>query len=285
MCQFLDWCADNQRDATTPDELDDLLTDYLHELYEDNGGVGKTTASHTIFGLVKYLPRCSGQLPTAMASLKGWLKLRPSTSYPPLTWELAVVLACHLTSRGHLREGVGVLLSFDCLLRVGELVGLRRCDVADSGDLRLGSEYRGTALRLRHTKTGPNQWVQVDNSAVRDLLRCAVRSAAKSTDFLFPFTAASYRTKFKAACSELGLSSLYVPHSLRHGGATRLHLLGRSVEDILMRGRWQSTKSARRYIQAGRALLLNARVPQALVEVGSVLSRDVVLALSRALSQ
>jgi len=283
--QFLDWCTENNYDATTTEELDDLLTDYLHELYEDNGGVGKTTASHTIFGLLKYLPRCSGHLPTAMASLQGWLKLRPSTSYPPLTWELAVVLACHLTSQSHLRQGVGLLLSFDCLLRVGELVGLRKCDVADSGDMRLGAEYRGTALRLRHTKTGPNQWVQVENSAVRDLLRCVVRSTVRSTDLLFPFSAASYRTKFKGACADLGLSSLYVPHSLRHGGATRLHLLGRSLEDILMRGRWQSTKSARRYIQAGRALLLNARVPQHLVEVGSILAGDVVFALSRALSQ
>jgi len=30
--QFLDWCTENNYDATTTEELDDLLTDYLHEL-------------------------------------------------------------------------------------------------------------------------------------------------------------------------------------------------------------------------------------------------------------
>jgi len=38
-------------------------------------------------------------------------------------------------------------------------------------------------------------------------------------------------------CRELGLSAAYVPHSLRHGGATRLHMAGVPLDDILMRGR------------------------------------------------
>ena len=34
-----------------------------------------------------------------------------------------------------------------------------------------------------------------------------------------------------------------------------------TVEDIARHGRWASTKSARHYIQAGRALLLTTSVP------------------------
>ena len=75
---------------------------------------------------------------------------------------------------------------------------------------------------------------------------------------------------------DLGLSSLYVVHSLRHGGATRDHLRGRPLEDILMRGRWASTKSARRYVQAGRSLLLATKVPRRIVELGTIIASDLI---------
>ena len=82
---FLDWCAEHDYDATSTTDLDDLLTEYFHDLYEQNDGTGKGLAANTYYGLVKFLPRVSDELPTALLSLKGWLKLRPSVSYPPLT--------------------------------------------------------------------------------------------------------------------------------------------------------------------------------------------------------
>ena len=58
----------------------------------------------------------------------------------------------------------------------------------------------------------------------------------------------------------------YVPHSLRHGGATcdYLYAGGESLEDILFRGRWASMKSTRQYIQQGPALMAAAstRIPR-----------------------
>lgn len=67
-----------------------------------------------------------------------------------------------------------------------------------------------------------------------------------------------------------------MPHSLRHGGATRLHMAGCKLEDILMRGRWESNKSARRYVQAGRAILLSVAVPAWVAEAGRLMAQDVV---------
>ena len=49
-----------------------------------------------------------------------------------------------------------------------------------------------------------------------------------------------------------------------------------------MRGRWASTKSARRYIQAGRAMLLATEVPVDVAEVGSTLAHDLLLSFSLA---
>lgn len=149
----------------------------------------------------------------------------------------------------------------------------------------MGSGYHGTALRLRKTKTGPNQWVEVHNEQVQLLLRMLVMMTKGNQSLLFPMSSGVYRGLFKRACAQLGLSTSYVPHSLRHGGATYWHLHGHSIEDILLRGRWASTKSARRYVQAGRALLLSTRVPEALGQLATVLCRNVILSVVLSLTQ
>jgi hypothetical protein len=69
---------------------------------------------------------------------------------------------------------------------------------------------------------------------------------------------------------------------LRHGGATRLHLKGVPLEDIMMRGRWASAKSARIYVQASRAVLMATAPPRAVVAVAAALSRTLRASLALA---
>ena len=227
-------------------------------------------------------PELKYQLPRAAQAQRGWAKLFPGQSYPPLTWELAVTIAVQLARNGNTRHGIGVVLAFDCLLRVSELVALRREDVMDSGDARAGFEHRGTMLLLRHTKTGKNKSVAVLDPSVIELLRGLVRTTAPGAR-LFPFSAASFRRSLKGTCAHLGLSARYVPHSLRHGGATRYyHVFGWSVEDVMERGRWASTKSAKLYIQSGVALLGAIAVPPAVARMGMVLVRDIVFGFALA---
>ncbi len=102
---------------------------------------------------------------------------------------------------------------------------------------------------------------------------------------LFPFTTAQYRKVFKCICTQLQLSDLYVPHSLRHGGATRYHLLGHTIGDVELRGRWASSKSARRYIQSGRAMLMSVDIPTTVSSIGAILSQDVFQSFQISLSQ
>jgi hypothetical protein len=54
---------------------------------------------------------------------------------------------------------------------------------------------------------------------------------------------------------------MFTPHSLRHGGATNDFLNNVPMMDIVMRGRWQSAKTARRYVQSGRSLQLQMKQP------------------------
>jgi len=278
---FFSWASDLSEDPTDPDDFDDLLCDYFHYLYDSDQGKGKAHA--TLYGVLMLLPRLEGHLRLASRCIRGWSKLQPAKAYPPLTWELTCLIALRLVMDGSLRFAIGVLLSFDCLLRVGELVNLRREDIADAKDARIGVSAVDMTLRLRSTKTGPNQWVTVTNPIIKRLLR-TILAATPADGHLFPFSTSTYRTRFKAACASLGLSSAYVPHSLRHGGATRAHLLGMPLEDILIRGRWASSKSARRYIQAGRAMLMTMEVADSVQVLAKAVAGDLLLYLSLAQS-
>ena len=100
-----------------------------------------------------------------------------------------------------------------------------------------------------------------------------------NTPGCLPCASAFYR-HFKHACADLGLSKSYVPHSLRHGGATHDFLRGLSLEDILHIGRWASIKSARHYVQEGRALLLSTSVPRDISALSRVLVPRILLAMS-----
>ena len=75
-------------------------------------------------------------------------------------------MAVWMAIRGQHHAALAMLVGFDCYLRIGELLSLKVQDVAVSNDTRLGSAYRGVLLRLAHTKTGRNQAVTVEDSAV-----------------------------------------------------------------------------------------------------------------------
>jgi integrase len=126
--------------------------------------------------------------------------------------------------------------------------------------------------------------VEVLEPVVIEQLRALVRDAAPGA-CLFPFNTAGFRRRVHGACAALGLSAAYVPHSLRHGGATRYsHVKRWPVEDVMVRGRWASTKSARGYIQSLRAVQMAADVPAAVATMGAALATDPPAALRAALA-
>ena len=216
---FLEWAASEQEDAHTVTDFDWVLLEYLHYLYES--GHGKSHANMTFYGIMLFMPVLKFQLPRSAQALRGWNKQVLSKHWPPLTWELAVAIAIQFVRwQARFRQAVAVLLSFDCLLRAGEMANLRGGDVADVNDLRFDMEHKGVVLRLRKTKTGENKSVTVLHPDVIALLRLLVRSTKKGA-LLFPFGAGVFRREFKQVVESLGLHPSFVPHSLRHGGATR----------------------------------------------------------------
>ena len=265
-------------------ELDELGCDYMHYLFEE--GRGRSTAASLLYGLKHFLPGCRRKLHFMTLALRGWERLQPSISYPPLTWELCCAMAIRATKAGYDQHGVAMLLQFDCLLRLSELVALRRRDVIFAGDPRFPRDFRGCLLCLRNSKTGRDQSVAVESPDVIQLLRRLCSALPRADSLLFPFRADAYRRIFKRVAASLGLSPRYVPHSCRHGGATRLYLRNPlAIEYIKLRGRWKSLESAKRYIQQGQVLLTTVDVPAAVAQLGSFFADHLLDSINAALSQ
>ena len=252
--------------------LDRRLAQYIEHLHAAGGSFDY--ASHALNGVVFHRPNMRLKLGESRLRLRGWGRIRKTTSHPPLTWELAVMFAVTMAQSGFHSSAIALLLSFDCYLRVGEMVRLTRADVIMPNDPRMGRSHTAMALRLGRTKTGLNQWVSIRDTAVADLLQFWMQRTARgarSSDSVFPFSPTHFRRLLRSTAVALGVGHIpYVPHSLRHGGATADFLGGSTIEQVMFRGRWKSMESARRYIQAGRALLAMQEVPRELNEEGII---------------
>jgi hypothetical protein len=258
------------------DRVDEVLANYFEHLYSKHESY--STATCTLYGLCLLFPKLYDrtQLCESKLRLKGWRRLQPSTSYPPLTWEMCCAISSIMVLSGHYHHAIATLLSFDCYLRISEFTNLTVNDILHAGvDARSSRVEPRVVVCLKQTKTGRNQSVIVRRALVASLITrfCeSQRSSSDGTDCkLFNFSTASYRKSFKHACNMLNLSQIgYTPHSLRHGGATFDFQSGVAIADIKTRGRWRDTKSAERYIQTGVALLSNYFVPPAAFEVGKL---------------
>jgi integrase len=280
---FLGWCADEREDVALNDytRLDDVVTDYIHYLYFESGSL--SAASNCLHGLILLLPRAQPHMLLSRRALQGWQRKRPHTQWPPLPWPLAVAIAVQLARRRQLRFAVCTLLAFDCLLRISETAGVCGKDVAAAADPRLGgSVSHDVVIRLAVAKTGRNQSVIVDNPAIAALV-VWLRSHTADDQPLLGASAARFREEFKKAAADLNLDPTFVPHSLRHGGASHMFAKHKHVEDIAGRGRWASTKSARHYIQSFRALAMLTKVPAALACSAEVAAVDLSAALTAAI--
>lgn len=261
----------------SPVHIDALLCHFIEHLFRTHGSYDY--ACQSMFGLIYRCPMLRYHLGEARLRLRGWLKLKTKRSHPPITWELAVLFATLMSTWGRHSEAVAVLVAFDCYLRVGELTRLRYTDVVIPNDPRLGEAHTTMALRLAVTKTGPNQWVALNRPEVASVLCNYLQSFPfLDTDLIFGFSPNSFRTLLRDVAVAFGLGHIpYVPHSFRHGGATCDFLHGSTIEQVQFRGRWEATKSARRYIQTARALLIMVQIPDHLHQTGSLMSKELVL--------
>ena len=227
-----------------------------------------------------WLPEASGALPLSRKSVKGWLRLQPPKPYAPMPLHLALASAVLRALAGDFGTAVAILVGFDCWLRISELANLHVSDIIDQRG-HPDPAFCGVVLFLRETKTGARQAVRVADSNVATILvawRDARAQVAGADAALFP-PASALRANLAAALAALlgadrgALGLDFVWHSLRHGGASRALMLGADVQDIMIRGRWRCLESTRRYLQAGRHLLMSIALPPPVLAVAQRFER------------
>ena len=167
--RFGSWCEGMLLSPRTYKELDVALSHYFVDLWFAKKG--KAEATCALYGLDMLVPGIKTHLIRSRRSIRGYNRLQPSTPHPPMPWTVCVSLSIWLSMKGKFAMAVGVLLSFDCYLRVGELLKLVREDFATGSDARLGmgdDDYR-VCLNLRRTKTGEYKGVDIKDEQVKAL--------------------------------------------------------------------------------------------------------------------
>lgn len=127
-----------------------------------------------------------------------------------------------------------------------------------------------------------NQSVRILSPDVAKLVLRLKAVTLPSDTLLAGMSSESFRRLFKKTCSLLGLSDRYVPHSLRHGGATRLWIMGKEISTIKTRGRWKSLDSCERYLQVAESVIGVHRAPSATVKLANMIATNVLKSISDA---
>jgi integrase len=279
--EFARWCGVHGERVVDFVSLDRVLSWYFEWGYE-NGELTLSDANYTFCGVLFYWPRVKGHLVESNRCRLSWSRLYQlgKKARPPLSWELTVLVAATMLSWNRYGEAVATLLAFDCYLRISEYANMK------VQHLSLVGGKQGFVSIVR-AKTGSHQSVTLGRAEVASILRAWLQfrhSVVSSGDSLFGFSAEAYRALFGQVMVALGVDNVgFVPHCLRHGGATCDAMNGVSVESILLRGRWMSSVSARVYINQGRSMLVNAALPPALLQRASVIAGGVVAVFAKRL--
>ena len=233
--------------------LDDSVSNWIRKMWKE--GEPLLTIGDALSALHYYEPMTKRQIPHSWKLFSVWRRVEIPSRAPPLTWVLVKSFAAYFLFHGSLEMATVLMVAFHCLLRTGEFLKLM------TDDIILGKKQ--AIISLRDTKSGrrnsSNEVISVTDPLVLLLLTdlvTSLRTKSLGNLFLFSGTAAQFRRQFKHVCDIFGLQNhAFRPYSLRRGGATDFFQKCQSMEATLLRGRWESTKVARLYINDGLSYL------------------------------
>ena len=251
--------------ADSVDELDRCLEQFVNWVYRRYGKKQLSAAKHGLLAVQRIYPQHRRRLHRAWQSVQACEDIVEVNVRVPLP--LSILCGLVIAARAHAgcassarafmwdRFSVCLELAFFGLLRPGEVLQLRKCDVSLPHALLIsgvGAVVRVQAPKNRRT-FGKHQFVYIDHVPTCDGLRWLTARLADA-DTLWGGTARDFRAVFKQLCTELQVGHVRLaPASLRAGGASHLHLTGLEVSRLKFRGRWGSERSLGHYLQIALA--------------------------------
>ena len=244
----------NTRPAVSPEALDEILCQFIEAAWEE--GDPKSVGDNARSGLMHFLPRLRGKLHGSQRLLTAWKKHELPQRAPPLPRAFLLALAGKALMEHDLRLCVALLLGFHAMLRTGELLAVRARDLlrADGNQSMLVSlPFTKSGQRLKNVPEA----VVITDPLLLTYLRVLL-PRLEPHDYLYPGKNANFRAAFRRLCLATRLPAVtptWRPYSLRRGGATAHFMEFGSLDRTALRGRWQSTSTARVYINEAVATL------------------------------
>ena len=238
--------------------LDDIICEWIEMQWAR--GMSVNSIADTLSGLHWFWPEIRGALREAWRLFKQWRRVEAPSRAPPLTVLLVKAIISRAVQKGDLSFAVLVALAYHALLRTGEALALRFCD------LEFGSRCGVVSLQQSKSglRTGSKEAVALRDRSTLQLLdtlwSCHRHFPGQR---LWPHSARAFRTKLQSYFRFFRVAHFgYKGYSLRRGGATFLLQHGVPLEAILLRGRWKSISVGRLYLQDGMAQLPSLRIPE-----------------------
>ena len=239
-------------------ELDNLLAEYIELMYLDDRPV--TYAGHLLSALKRFSPRVRHHIPLAKQYFVNWKSSQKVTQAVPMPAIVCMSLASLALSANNAPLAVLLLLSYIALLRTGEIASLRLSHISWDQNSHI------IVVALPNTKTSRTA---AESVLVKDPYLPFLLSYVKNqqtNDALWPGSVPAFRKALQALCTHLGVDHYhFTPYSIRRGGASQAFSTGVSFDSLLQRGRWQSVKTARVYLDSGRAALVQQQFPVTLL--------------------
>lgn len=230
----------------------DSLSEYLEEYI-----IGMFVAGHTRQAAAETLNVVAqrfGWLRSSLAGpwnlLKTWDTLEPVRHHPPIPRQvLFAAVTTALVWEWHHFAAL-MVLGFFALLRPSELIGLQRADLALPAD---HWETDVTYVRIGNPKTrfrgARAQHVRVDEPGISTWLNSMLRSLPPWRR-IWQGSLASFKKRFELVQKEVLHDVVFLPSSLRPGGATFLfRSWGENLVRLQWRGRWRSYRMLEIYVQ------------------------------------
>ena len=237
---------------------------WLEHLFAE--GFPKGHASDGLAALQHFLPEACGRLRNSWRLLKTWQRMEPPLRALPLSPLMVLGFAGACVRLGCLPAAAAMLVGFNTMLRPGEMYQLKVSDITWAGNQ--------AALALHKTKTGQRKGATelvVCRSHLANFWLLRASQTRPPNSVLLDGPPEKFRALFFYLLAHFSIAGYFTMYSFRRGGATWDFLTSHSMEQTLLRGQWQSSSTARIYLQDAAATLAHLQLtPQQQSELRSM---------------
>jgi len=255
------WAVRHDMYPVGADQWDDLLVEFK---FANRENLTRARFTSVVASVEFFFPRFRGKMNTAHAIIAGWTATAQIKHTVPLGKLPSKLVGMHLSSMGHARLGLGVILQAHTGLRPSEMLGVcpEHVLLPEEQGVSLRQMPLSIALAPRFGTKSKRPQVATLGAAHSDIVRavaaCKLQTPPGSP--LFPYTLHSYRALLRRVEQALGLEVGWGPHSPRAGFATDSRAEGWSFVEIREAGRWVADSSLRQYLDIVSAAQITAAI-------------------------